>query len=234
MDNVKKLFARNCINRGVIKVSDINKILVPLCESYGVSVPTGPEVINFVKEINKELIQINQTLTYMKHPLNNEELLIHSWTVESECGKLQYHYSDVERHYFSKLLENMAVQDNYSIPWNTVYTITNTLPATQHKMTKDRMQELLNIWIEQGYFVEIGDNVFFGVKMLVEYGAHIKSNFPEHVKECTLCKKIVWWGIKCSECNDKLHNDCLRTYLIKQSKCPACKKLWNTPITAPE
>ncbi|KAM7363599.1 SMC5-SMC6 complex component Non-SMC element 1 [Cochliomyia hominivorax] len=233
MDKVKKQLLQAAINHGTMTMDTLKRIIATLCDAYEVH---QPDDINTLKgiiiEIDTEIHKYDQTLQFVKHPLNKEEYLVFALLVTNQACKFQPNYTDTERKYFYKLLETLASREDYGIEWNNIYAIANQLPANaQHPLTKERIQDLENIWVAQGYFLFLEDKLYFGPRTMLEYGKYLKSNFSDVITDCILCSKIVYWDVKCSSCEVKLHRECIRKYLIKKSTCPNCKVTWNTRLS---
>lgn len=211
---------------------------------------------NLVAEIDSDLRRYEQTLQFIKHPLDGQEYLVFALLIVNLACKFQPQYTDTERNYFYKVLEALVSSDDYGIEWNDFYQIAHLIPANvQRPLSKERIQDLQMIWTKQGYFLEKDDKIYLGPRAMVEYGSYLKQNFPDFIKDCILCNKIVYWvciielilihaflsvsilignsfqDVKCSECNVKLHRECIRKYLIKKSTCPGCKRTWNTRLS---
>lgn len=87
------------------------------------------------------------------------------------------------------MLQSEIVQsDDCSIRSITALNITNTLGVQDLKMTKTRAQELLEIWCDEGYYLDIDGMLVFGPRMQAEFGQFLKANFPDIVFACSLCK----------------------------------------------
>ncbi|CAD6992323.1 unnamed protein product [Ceratitis capitata] len=132
--------------------------------------------------------------------------------------------------YFAKLVELMAVQDDYGISWLEMYNLPSLTQTVKKNLPKMHIQDLIKKWIDQGYFIEKDDKIYFGPRMLVEYANHLKTHFSEYIKDCSLCKNVVLWDIKCVRCEVKVHKECIRTFLKRKSNCPSCGELWTTAL----
>ncbi|TMW46049.1 hypothetical protein DOY81_008864 [Sarcophaga bullata] len=220
---------------------DYNKIRFPnavgiywdnLFPSYEVNEPDVNALKGIVAEIDIEVRKYNQTLQFVRHPLNSEEYLVFAMLIPNQACKFQPNYTDTERKFFYKLLETLANNEDYGIMWHNIYAVAKQLPPNaQHPLSKERIQDLENLWVSQGYFLPVEDKIYFGPRTMLEYGNYLKSNFSNLMNDCKLCNKIVYWDIKCSECDVKLHRECIRKYLVKKSICPNCKKIWNTRLS---
>ncbi|XP_065371938.1 non-structural maintenance of chromosomes element 1 homolog isoform X1 [Calliphora vicina] len=233
MEKVKKQLLQASINYGTMPMDTLKGILSALCDLYEVHQLDEMNAINaIIVEIDTQIRKYDQTLQFIKHPLNGQEYLVFALLLTNQACKFQPNYTDTERKYFYKLLETLASSEDYGIEWNNIYAVASQLPVNaQHPLSKERIQELENIWVSQGYFLALEDKIYFGPRTMLEYGKYLKNNFSDVINDCVLCNNIVYWDVKCSECEVKLHRNCIRKYLIKKSTCPSCKKTWNTRLS---
>ncbi|XP_017482011.1 PREDICTED: non-structural maintenance of chromosomes element 1 homolog [Rhagoletis zephyria] len=227
-DGVKKAFLQACINHGSLSTEQINDVLPPICQTYDAD--DALDVKKLVLEINNDLKELNQELSFIKHPLLDKEFLVFGLTFETLASKHQQHYTEADQMYFAKLVEIMAPQEDYSISWVDMYNLSSLTPTARKHLPKTRIQFLVKKWTDQGYFLEMDDKIYFGPRMLVEYASHLKTHYSDYIKDCPLCKKIVLWDIKCSSCGAKVHKECIRTFLKRNSNCPACSNVWSTAL----
>ncbi|XP_075160588.1 SMC5-SMC6 complex component Non-SMC element 1 [Haematobia irritans] len=233
MDKVKKQLLQAAINHGCLSMDVLQELLANLCDAYDVRGPDNPtDLKSLIAEIDESIRTYEQTLQLIKHPLNGQEYLVFGLLIINQACKFQPQYTDTERNYFYKLLETLVCSEDYGIEWMDIYKVANLIPANVQKpLAKERVQDLETKWMSQGYFLEKDDKIYLGPRSMVEYGSYLKQHFPDYIRDCVLCNKIVYWDVKCSECNVKLHRDCIRKYLSKKSTCPKCKRTWNTRLS---
>lgn len=106
--------------------------------------------------------------------------------------KLQPNCPEIERKLFhdvlNKLIENT---DDHSMKWNEVYTLNGEQQTSQ--MPKQRMQDLLQTWVDQGYFLEQDENIYLGARTLVEYNDYFRNKYSSVLPSCPLCRGFVFW-----------------------------------------
>ncbi|XP_017095531.3 non-structural maintenance of chromosomes element 1 homolog [Drosophila bipectinata] len=227
MDLVKRSFIRACKNHSYLSFQMISQILTPLCETHKVRQPTSKEAIKaFVGEINDSINNLGQSLVFVKYNIASEEYLVYSKTDATPDTVVNTGLTAEECQYFSKLLDRIASQEDCCIPWNAAYN-ENMHSKSLHK---GHMQQLLKKWCNMGYFQEIDDSFYLGPRSLVELSFYLSSNYSEHIKNCTLCKGLVMWDIRCSSCQIQFHRECIHKYLQKRDICPSCSNLWTTPL----
>lgn len=104
----------------------------------------------------------------------------------------------------------------------------NATQSGHKKISKIRLQELIEEWCNKGYLVDINDIVYVGPRTIAEFGYMLRTKFPDHVRLCYLCSQTIFQGLHCPQdtCDTILHKKCSKSYLTKSKKCPKCKKPW--------
>lgn len=146
----------------------------------------------------------------------------------------QTNYSESERSLFHLLLKELATSEqdaaHYAIDQMTAINLTNQIKGPR-SVSKQRAEELIAAWTGQGYLAAIDGRLHFGPRSVLEFGRFLQANYPEHVHNCPLCQVPVFRQIRCDGCAKPFHKDCLKKYLARNSKCPACKKPWNVRLS---
>lgn len=158
-----------------------------------VSAPqTVAEQRQLIVTLNDQIKKFNQILTIVKHPLNGEEYVVFGLTLANEACKFQPTYTELETTLFHDILGVLIEnREDYSMNWNDIYTIPSQRES-QH-ISKQRIQELQEIWTEQGYLLQQDEKIYLGPRALVEYSNYFRAKYPELVAECPLCRNLVFW-----------------------------------------
>ncbi|KAH8305395.1 hypothetical protein KR018_001766 [Drosophila ironensis] len=230
MDVVKRGFLRACKNHSYLSYQLIDDILGPLCDRHKVSKPTSKEAIKaFVAEINDSIEDMGQSLVFFKYNIKEEEYLVYATTDATPETAANTGLTPEDCMYFSRLLDKIAATENCCINWNGAYA-EQLMQNFGKAMKKNRMQQLVQRWCQMGYFLELDDNVYLGPRSLVELSFYLTTNHGDLIKNCTLCKCLVMWDIKCSTCLTQFHRECIHKYLQKRDICPCCGSLWTTTL----
>ncbi|KAH8263243.1 hypothetical protein KR044_006440 [Drosophila immigrans] len=231
MEMVKRAFLRACINRSSLDHDLIDNILSSLCAHYETTKPQNEqELRDFVVEINDSITKFNQSLTFVKHPISGKEYLVFAITDATPDKHSYPGMTAAECQYFAMILDKLGHEEDGHIAWNEAYAELD-FKGTARPPSKQRMQTLIQQWAEMGYLLEDHDKLYFGPRSLVEFEFYLRFNFPDTIKPCHLCKQLVLWDIKCSDCGRKIHRDCIRKYLRTRSNCPTCGKKWTTRLS---
>lgn len=231
MDIVKRSFLRACINHSCLDEEAIDQILSPLCDQHEVTKPTSREELHeFVASIESTIKELSQSLSFMKHPITGKEYLVFALTDSTPDKQNHPGLTTEECQYFSIVLDKVAQKEDCHIAWNEAYFDVN-FKGSAKPPKKVRMQSLVDLWTAMGYFLESNDNLYLGPRSILEFEFYLRTNFPDTIKECALCKQLVLWDIKCSDCNRKIHRECIRKYLRTRSNCPTCGQKWTTRLS---
>ncbi|KAH8411923.1 hypothetical protein KR222_002514 [Zaprionus bogoriensis] len=231
MDIVKRAFLRSCINHGCLDEVLIERILTPLCEHHKVTKPANIEELReFVAGIESTIKELDQSLGFLRHPVTGKEYLVFCFTDSTPSKENHPGLSPVECQYFSTLLDKLANRDECRMAWNEAYFDVDFTGAAK-PLKKVRMQELVKLWTDMGYLLEVDDSLYLGPRSLLEFESYLRSNFADTIKECALCKQLVLWDIKCSDCGRRIHRECIRKYLRTRSNCPTCGQKWTTRLS---
>ncbi|ALC38730.1 CG11329 [Drosophila busckii] len=229
MDLVQKAFLRACINHSCLDLEQIDVILKPMCEHHGVTKPSKDTLRDFVGDIAATIKELKQSLRFIKHPISGKEYLVFGLTDATPDTHNHPGLTPEECQYFSIILDKLAVQEDFHIAWHEAYSV--DFKGSSRPPKKHRMQELVQLWTDMGYFLEAQDQLYLGPRSIVEFEFYLRSNYEDTIKECALCRQLVLWDVKCSDCGRKIHRECIRKYLRTRSNCPSCNKKWCTRLS---
>lgn len=86
----------------------------------------------------------------------------------------------------------------------TAINLTSQVPGIK-SITKNRAEQLIEIWTDQGYLTLVDSDLHFGPKLVIEFGSYLIKYFPDYVLPCMLCKVMVL---------NVMFSDCLYFYCI--------------------
>lgn len=114
-------------------------------------------------------------------------------------NSIQIIYTKSEVHFFRLLQRDIVLSPDGSIRSITALNLTNALETSTAKLTKTRAQELIEIWCDEGYFIDADEVLAFGPKTQAEFGHFLKTSFPNEVYVCSLCKLPIFKVSFCSK-----------------------------------
>jgi non-structural maintenance of chromosomes element 1 len=155
------------------------------------------KVLNvLINTINTKIAPFDQKIQHVKSfDLNDEEYLVFTYKSEISMNKFQTVYSEQEVHFFRLLMKEIARSEELQIKTMICINLTSKIPklkTNMKMMSKARAEELLSEWMLSGYFLEQDNDIFFGPRMLSEFGVYLKTNFPENIVACHLCKNVIF------------------------------------------
>lgn len=132
------------------------------------------------------------TLTVLKHTLNNQDYVVFGLMSKILTPKFKCNYTELEKKLFHEILCKLIKnKSDHSMSWNDIYDI-NDQNQSQH-LTKQKVQELEEIWVQQGYLLQQEEKIYLGPRALLEYSNYFRDKFSEFVQECPLCLNLAFW-----------------------------------------
>lgn len=63
---------------------------------------------------------------------------------------------------------------------------------TSMKVTKLHSEELIEKWIDEGWFADVHDLLYLGPRGILEFGASLRVLHPDEVDACKLCREPIF------------------------------------------
>lgn len=100
-------------------------------------------------------------------------------------------FNEAESNYFKRVLEEIAISGCYYLSSIHVLNLASLIAAPNNRrITKQRAQELIDIWCQAGYFIEMENNMLhFGPRTIGEFANYLSMKYKEHIHICSLCLK---------------------------------------------
>lgn len=114
--------------------------------------------------------------------------------------------------FFQKILEAIVKSHSKRIPETDALNLSQEM-AGKTKMSLKEAENLIRIWKEESVLDSVtGDHLGLGVVGIAEFASLIKTHFPDHYFQCTICKFICLKGHLCLRCKTKTHYHCLEIF----------------------
>lgn len=79
------------------------------------------------------------------------------------------------------------------------------------------VEKIIKNWINQYWFEVLPNgNITLGIRTIVQYGSYLIDNY--HLKACSKCNFVCFYGNKCSKCKIMIHSYCSLEVI-----CPTCQ-----------
>ncbi|CAH1635719.1 unnamed protein product [Spodoptera littoralis] len=209
-----RFFLRTVASQGAVSMSDAQEIVQKFNDEEETSVQ------DVVKSINDEIRQFQQEIKITSDEVTNEKVIVFLSLGYDEATKAQNIFSANELEYFRVLLEQIMTTESRQITGMNAINLASSMKST---FTKSDAQRMLNIWHRMKYLDKDQNNYALGVRAVHEFEGYIRTNMPDAVEQCCLCKQTVFRGYNCPACALAIHNRCLMGYLEKIQKWPCCK-----------
>lgn len=183
-------------------------------------------VIDVVKEINEIIKPYQQTIKILTDEITDEQILmfINFYSVNvSEDARNSY--SVIELEYYRVLIQEIMTTEKRRI--SSAYAL-SLADKVQSKFGGTSPQELLDVWCHMRYLDIIGEEYTVGIRAIHEFESYFLESMPDLIKDCVLCKEIVFQGQKCQHCGVAVHKQCLLKYVTRVAKWPCCKQAFDS------
>nr|XP_019536849.2 non-structural maintenance of chromosomes element 1 homolog [Aedes albopictus]XP_029735109.1 non-structural maintenance of chromosomes element 1 homolog [Aedes albopictus] len=230
--NVHRGFLQACVLNSTLTLSQAFKIISHLAEKYAPDdpAPTDDEMDTVVAEINAQIGRFGQRIVLLDFDPTQKEYYIFANLSDTPLDRVQEAYTEAEVDFFRVVLHELACTEHHRIQQIACLNLTANVVASGEPLTKGRAEELIDDWLEEGYLALTKKDIGFGPKTMVEFDRYLLNNFPDHIDTCRLCKEVLFYGVKCDKCSEMLHKSCMKKYIQRLKKCPACNKVWTVAL----
>lgn len=233
--NVHRGFLQSCASHGVLTESNALKVLTHLVVKHAPDdpVPVEDQMSKMVTEINARIDRYDQRLIRLEYDPTQTVYYIFANLSDTPLDRVQKTYTEPELSFFRLILHELACSEDYRVGQIECLNLTSKVVISggcRLTLTKSRSEELINEWLHSGYLALTEKEISFGPRTMVEFDRYLANKFPDQMQTCRLCKEVLFYGVKCAKCPEKLHKSCIKKYLVRMKKCPACKKIWTTSI----
>ncbi|XP_055315926.1 non-structural maintenance of chromosomes element 1 homolog [Sitodiplosis mosellana] len=237
--NAHRAFLQACIRLSVLSTKQTHDVLQSVQNKHGDSEAevNDAAVRKMVDEINAKLTEheIEQRLSFVHYEWDDIacEFLVFCNTFATIGASPVY--NEAESNYMKTLMEKIVMNDTHSLSRMSAVHLSSApsqlsqSQSTSKKVTKQRAEDLLEEWIEAGYFMNRGDLITLGPRGIGEYRDTFRTKFGDYIQCCRLCSEIALQPHFCpnDECDAALDKRCFKNYVVKQKKCPGCKSDWH-------
>ncbi|CAG9579750.1 unnamed protein product [Danaus chrysippus] len=152
--------------------------------------------------------------------LTSERKLVFLCLGYDETTKLQNMFAPNKLDYFRILMEEIVTTENREISVMRALNLVSKVKPTLHITDAE---VLLKTWYRMHYLDLNGTNYALGIRAIHEFERYLKDNLPDYVKNCTICKQMVFRGINCPACDETIHTRCLNVCLDRVRQWPCCR-----------
>ncbi|CAH2085437.1 unnamed protein product [Euphydryas editha] len=149
-----------------------------------------------------------------------KDLLIFLSLGNDEATKSQKIFTEAQLHYFMNILKQILETETRQITKTNALRLRGTIHLTDAEV-------LLIQWCRMHYLDNIGHNYELGIRAIYEFEQYIEENFQDVIKNCCLCKILVFNGYNCPYCEKGVHRKCLDDFTEKHDKWPCCHAIFN-------
>ncbi|XP_062542589.1 non-structural maintenance of chromosomes element 1 homolog [Armigeres subalbatus] len=233
--NTHRGFLQSCALHGIIAVDHALKILINLSVKYAPDdpAPTEDQLHEIVTEVNARIDRYDQRLIRLEYDPTHQDYYVFANLSDTPLDRFQTSYTGPEVQFFRVILHELACREGYRVGQIDCLNLTSKVVVPgggRVSLTKSRAEELINEWLTGGYLALTGKEISFGPRTMVEFDRYLLKKFPDQMRKCRLCKEVLFYGVKCAKCPEMLHKSCMKKYLVRMKKCPACNKIWTASL----
>lgn len=140
-----------------------------------------------VAEINREISTHSFKLVFKICEVTDQEVIVWINIKNDHISTLQGTFTVLELQYFHVILQEILNSDEHRITSIVCLNLTSTLTGA---LTRSHGQKLLDKWINIGYYIKKGGDIYLGPRLIIEFNAYLKSHSPDAV--CNLCSELVF------------------------------------------
>lgn len=183
-----------------------------------------------IHTINAAISRFDQKIVEIGYALPGAEAtyLVFISTSESAINKLQTNWNVAEVELFRLIMREIVTSEEFCR--TIIYCMNLTSEVHVRPITKAKAEAVIRKWIQLGYFYELDEDIYFGPRMIAEFGTNLRTLYKDFVAVCNICKAIVFWGPRCGNCEEMVHKECIEKYLSRIKECPACKETFQSPV----
>ncbi|XP_053687030.1 non-structural maintenance of chromosomes element 1 homolog [Sabethes cyaneus] len=221
-------FVQSCMLHGSVTVENALKILTLIwAKSHpGSPAPSEETLEQVVNKANMRLLRYQHRIVRLVYDPTNTAYYVFANLSDTAMDRFQTTYPEAELSFFRVLLCELAESENHQLGQIQCLNLTGKVKGGGRIVSKNRAEELIADWITTGYLTLHNGEIRFGPRAIVEFDHYLVNHFAEHMTNCRLCKQTLFYGVKCNKCSEIMHVACLKKYIAKMKKCPACKNTW--------
>ncbi|XP_045449288.1 non-structural maintenance of chromosomes element 1 homolog [Melitaea cinxia] len=212
---VQRFLLRSVISSGKLSYHDANEMLSKAFRNHQFAIK------DLIKSINEDIKPFQQKIKLVQDEKTMKDSLIFLSLGNDRATKSQKLFTDVQLNYFMNILKEILETETRQITRTNAYRLRGTIHQKDAEV-------LLITWCRMHYLETIGQNYELGIKAIYEFEQYIQENFHDVIKNCYLCKILVFNGYNCpSSCEKLVHRKCLKDFTNKHGKWPCCQVKFN-------
>lgn len=212
---VQKFLLRSVISCGKLSYHDANEMLSKAFRNHDFAIK------DLIKNINEHIKPFQQKIKLVQDEKTMKDSLIFISLGDDTATKSQKLFTDVQLNYFMNILKEILETETRQITRTNAYRLRGTIHLKDAEV-------LLITWCRMHYLENVGQNYELGIKAIYEFEQYIQENFHDVIKNCYLCRILVFNGYSCpSSCEKPVHRKCLKDFTNKHGKWPCCQVKFN-------
>lgn len=220
-----RYFLQSIMQRGVVNDQECKVLLEKSCEMAGEDAEEH-KIHSFMTLINKQIQPFHLEVRKGIDEDDGSDVYALISITDHDINHLAVggYFSKAEIEIFHRIVDHVIASDEGTVSSTDVLNLTEDLP--QKNISKSDVEVLLIKLMNQQWIGEKDGIIFLSPRTILELEPYLKSQFPDVIDYCSICKNMVLRGHRCSSCNCRIHNYCASTYFRgiseRDRKCPSC------------
>ncbi|XP_054008938.1 non-structural maintenance of chromosomes element 1 homolog [Hylaeus anthracinus] len=212
-----KMLLQVIMHEGLLEESKAKQLVIELFNNDEISL-----VIN---QINKKLQPLNMLIKKAECEITGQVYWIYVDTVIDEVNRFQEEFSKAQLALLRNIFSEIITSNDGRIQSTTCLNLCS-LPDV--KLTKTNAEEFLEDIVDRKWLIYKNGYYYMGVRSIAELMPYFKDSYGSNLRTCSLCKQVIFHGEKCSNCESRLHSNCLKRCAMVQNpvKCPNCNTVF--------
>ena len=231
-NNAHKTFLQAIMNKGIINKSDELK-----------KFNFGDNVDEYIRAINEKIHGFHFKIKEAKREDTGDDVFVLVSLAENDLNRLVIgaDFSRQEVEMFKKILELVVYADHEEyVGMASTIDVLNLADAIAPKISKTEAKRILDQFVEEQWFYLNNGMVTLSPRTILELENYITEEFKDFIYICKICNMMVFHGMSCSNCSERMHNFCAERYFLRVNqdvgKCLTCGSPWtsnlHTQVTA--
>ncbi|XP_037792771.1 non-structural maintenance of chromosomes element 1 homolog isoform X1 [Penaeus monodon] len=219
--NAHRLFLQILTSRRYLLGHEVQSTYKKCCAKFHV---TADNLLEFVKEINEELGQINLVIrkSIQEDYESDSQCFVLVNIFDSDVTRMNSTFTSQELALFRKVIEAIVQSEDGSI---LITEAINMAFNLKQKMKIGESEALIDRLVQDGWLLQHTDQKILSLSALstAELQTYLEEQYGDIILKCFFCKLVSLKGYSCTECDVKVHRQCGSKFWIRNgSQSPSC------------
>lgn len=209
-----KIFLQTIMHEGILHDQDGKELVITL---FG-----NEQMKNVIYEINTNLEPLSMMIKAVTCEITGETYWGITSTILQDVSSYQTQFPRTHLELFRKILSEIISARNGCVSSTVCLNLCSSVDV---KLLKIDASKFLDYMVDKKWLFLKNGKYYIGVRSIVELMPYFKATYDDSLHSCNLCKEIVFFGQRCTNCETKMHKPCLERYaeVVDSLQCVSCK-----------